>query len=77
MSDYIFNPSEIRIDEFRTKPTRMNHPYDSVRVTHIPSGVFVETTGSRSQYANKAKAFDELNEVLIKRQFYEHTKIYS
>lgn len=59
-------PSDIRIDTFR-KPNAsawVHTPESCVRVTHIPTGLFVERCDLRSQHANKAAAMADLRKKL-------------
>lgn len=59
-------PSDIRIDTFR-KPNAsawVHTPESCVRVTHIPTGFFVERCDLRSQHANKAAAMADLRKKL-------------
>lgn len=54
-----FEPHEIRTESFR-KTHNLNTQSANVRVTHIASGMFAESTSERSYTANKAKALDIL-----------------
>lgn len=54
-----FESHEIRTESFRKTPN-LNIQSTNVRVTHIASGMFAESTSERSYTANKAKALDLL-----------------
>ena len=79
MADFIFEPSEVRVDEYRCKGASnwLNRSYNAVRVTHLKTGLFAEMENLTSQHANRNKAFHDLNEMLILNNFYVPTKIYS
>lgn len=56
-----FEPHEIRTESFR-KTNQLNINPTNVRVIHIASGLFAESTSERSYCANKAKAMALLKE---------------
>ena len=61
-------PADVRIDTFR-KPGAsawVHTPESCVRVTHIPTGVFVERCDLRSAHANKSAAMADLRKKLDK-----------
>lgn len=62
------NPADIRIDTYR-KPGAsawVCTPETGVRVTHIPTGLFVERSDLRSQHANRAAAMADLRKKLAR-----------
>ncbi|CAH1068159.1 peptide chain release factor 2 [Acinetobacter phage MD-2021a] len=77
--DYSFEPSELRIDEYRTSGARrwVNRPFNAVRVTHLPTGLIAESANKRSQYLNRSAAIAKLDRMLKERLFYEPTQTYS
>ena len=64
------NPDDIRIDFFRASGPGGQHRNKSetgVRLTHVPSGIVVTATESRSRYLNLKHAFARLEEKLAVR----------
>lgn len=56
--------SDIRVDTFRVKASRICSPDTGVRLEHKPTGIVVESASERSVHSNRAKAFELLKEKL-------------
>jgi protein subunit release factor A len=66
--DIKIDPKDLRVDTYKPSKSAqqgVHVRYEGVRITHLPTGIFVSSHGERSQIRNRAEATRLLRERLF------------
>ena len=70
-TEIVINPADLKVDTFRSSGAggqHVNKTESAIRITHVPTGVVVESQTERSQHANRDKAMKRLQAMLVEAE---------
>ena len=70
-TEITINPADLKVDTYRSSGAggqHVNKTESAIRITHMPSGVVVESQTERSQHANRDKAMKRLQSMLVQAE---------
>jgi peptide chain release factor 1 len=70
-AEIVINPADLKVDTFRSSGAggqHVNKTESAIRITHLPTGVVVESQSERSQHANRDKAMKRLQAMLVEAE---------
>ena len=80
--DIAINPAELRVDVYRASGAggqHVNKTESAVRITHLPTGIVVQSQNDRSQHRNRAECMamlkSRLYELELRKRNAEHSKL--
>jgi peptide chain release factor 2 len=69
--DIDINPADLRVDTYRASGAggqHVNRTESAIRITHVPTGIVVQSQSDRSQHKNRATCMSQLRAKLYERE---------